>query len=261
GSVGYRTDARRRNFAIGVAAAAACVAALFFFVIQPHANANPAWQPTRFYSWTQDDLATLFRRGLFERAGFLLLVFAPLAFLPFRSRAIVLAIPPLLEVVLSRMNATFTLGSHYAGAWMGYVFFAFALAVRGRRALWWALGLCAVELLVANPMHPGLNLRARQPRDAMLEVALHALPRDVSVATQEEAYTHMALDNPYARLLPELAEQETHACFILVDRDFPDSPRLVEYGPSLAQLVEQGQYVLVDRLGAIEFYRSVAECR
>ncbi|HTU81454.1 MAG TPA: DUF2079 domain-containing protein [Candidatus Acidoferrales bacterium] len=267
GAIAYRSDPFRRNFALGVAAVSAVVALAFFGWIQPHADANPHWQPSRFYAWTSVDAAALLPRGILERFGFLLLVFVPLAFLPLRTAAIVVAVPPLVEVLASRMSTTYTLGSHYAGAWIGYVLYAFAAGAAGvgnaavrRRAVGWALALCVLELVVADPLHPGINLRLRQPRDAALDTALAGLPRDASVATQEEAYTHLALDDPSATLLPERASTPLRACFALIDRAFPDSPRLVEYGGALQSLVSDGRYALVARRGGIEFYRSVNGC-
>ena len=166
------------------------------------------------------------------------------------------------------MSTTFTLGSHYAGAWIGYLLVAFAAGVvslaqrnGARRALLWAIGLCVVELLVADPLHPGLNLRPVQHRDVVLDAALKALPPGISVATQEEAYTHLALNDPYARLLPERPDVETDACFILIDRSYPQSPRLQEYGPRIRQLVLAGHYVAVQRTAGVELYRSVTACR
>jgi uncharacterized membrane protein len=268
GAVAYRGDRRRFRFAVGVAVVSVAVALTFFLVIQPHANANPAWQPVRFYAWTGHDWHDLITGGLFERLGFLLLVLAPLAFVPLRTPVMLLAVPALLEVLASRMSTTFTLGTHYAGAWMGYVLVAFAAGIaalakrsRARPALYWALALCVVELLVANPLHPGLNLRAVQPRDRALDAALRALPRDASVATQEEAYTHLGLDDPFARLLPENPSIETGACLVLIDRAYPDSPRLQEYGAALTDLVMSGRYVAVVRAGGIEIYRRVTPCR
>ena len=41
-----------------------------------------------------------------------------------------LAVAPLAEVLSSRMPTTFTMGTHYAGAWIGYVLIAFAFALR-----------------------------------------------------------------------------------------------------------------------------------
>jgi uncharacterized membrane protein len=268
GAVAYRDDRRRARMAAGVAVVSVAVAAIYFLAIQPHASGNPTWQPERFYAWSAQDWREIVGRGLLERLGFLLLVFAPLAFVPLRTRVVVLAVPPLIEVLASRMSTTFTLGTHYAGAWIGYVLVAFAAGLtqlvplgRARRALYWALALCVVELLVANPLHPGLNLHRRQTRDAALDAALAALPRDVSIATQEEAYTHLALDDPYARLLPEDPNVETQACFVLIDRDYPNSPRLQEYGNTLDQLVRAGRYVSVERADGIELFRSAVPCR
>jgi uncharacterized membrane protein len=268
GVYAYRTDPRRARFAAGVAVASVAVALIFFLAIQPHADASPAWQPTRFYAWTPADWRALVPRGILERIGFLVLVLAPLAFVPVRTRAFALTIVPLLEVLTSRMSTTFTLGSHYAGAWIGYMLVAFAAGTgelaalkRARVVLYWALALCVVEFAVANPLHPGLNLRARQVRDAQLDTELRQLPRAASVATQEEAYGHLALDDPYARLLPEDPGVETQACLVLIDRDFPDSPRLQEYGAKLHSLASEGRYVLARRDGGIELYRRSGGCR
>lgn len=267
-AIAYRGDARRARFAAGVAVVSVVVVLAFFLLIQPHAQANPRWQPIRFYAWSAADAHGLVVRGLLERVGFLLLVFAPLAFVPLRTRAILLAVPPLLEVLASRMSTTFTLGTHYAGAWMGYVLVAFAAGIadlnargRARGALYVALAFCVLELLVANPLHPGLNLRGQQPRDRALDAVLRDLPHDVSIATQEEAYTHLAPTDPFARLLPEDPTVETHACLVLIDRAYPDSPRLQEYARALTALVASGRYVAVFRSAGVEIYRRVTPCR
>jgi len=267
-AIAYRNDIPRMRLAAAVAIVSAAVAAIFFFAIQPHANADPAWQPARFYAWTADDWRALIPGGVLERIGFLALILVPLAFLPLRTRAFWLAVAPLVEVLSSRMSTTFTVGTHYAGAWLGYLLIAFAsgvaaLAPRGRanRALYWCVAFCVIELAVADPLHPAANLRAPQPRDAALDRALTWLPRNADVATQEEAYGHLAIDDPRARLLPESAAGELRTCYVLVDRDFPQSPRLEEYGAELTSLVRERRYALVRRSGGVELYRSSApEC-
>jgi uncharacterized membrane protein len=254
------------RIALGIAIAGFIVAGAFFFEIQPHHVANAHWAPTRFYDWNASDVRALFPQGLLERLGFLLLVFAPLGFLPWRSRFIWLALPPLTEVLLSRMSTTFTLGTHYAGAWLGYVLVAFAFAVRKlpeRRAmrwLWACVALCVLELAVADPLHPGLNLRAQQPRDAALDAMLASLPHNVSIATQEEAYTHLALDDPNATLLPENPTERVDTCYVLIDADFPDSPRLQEYSAAFARLVDARVYRLVRSSGKVALYRRSGGC-
>jgi uncharacterized membrane protein len=267
-AVTFRNDPRRFRFAVGILVASLLVAVVFFGWIEPRASANPVWQPVRFYAWTAADWHAAFPNGLLQRIGFLLLILVPLAFVPLRSRASVFAIPPLLEVLASRMSTAFTVGTHYAGAWMGYLLVGFAagsadLATRGRAkaVLCWALALCVLEFLVADPLHPGLNLRARQPRDAALDAAIASLPRGVSIATQEEAYTHLAFDDPLARLLPETSNAATQACFILIDRQYPASARLQEYGGAVARLVREGWYVPVARSGGVEVYRRTGRCR
>ena len=253
--------------ALGIAVVAFIAAFAFFFWIQPHSVANAHWQPTRFYAWRASDVRALFPGGLFERIGFFVLAFAPLGFLPLRSRFMWLAVPPLAEVLLSHMSTTFTLGTHYAGAWLGYVLVAFAFAVRRLSAkpsttrwLWACVALCLLEFAVADPLHPGLNLHARQPRDAALDAMLAALPRNVSISTQEEAYTHLALDDPNATLLPEAPTATIDTCYALIDRDYPDSPRLQEYGAAFQRLVDAGTYRLVRSAGAIALYRRNGTC-
>jgi uncharacterized membrane protein len=232
-----------------------------FLTIHAHAAAQSGWQPERFYAWTMDDVRGLWPRGLLDRLGFLALAFVPLVLLPFRSRMMWLAAAPLAEVLLSRMPGPYTMGSHYAGAWAGYVLVAFAFAVRriaarpARVLTICCAALCAVEFAVANPLHPGLNLRARQARDVTLDAYLATLPARADVATQEEAYTHLALDDPNAGLLPEHRDVVPGACYLLIDRDFPESARLQEFGPSIASLLAQGAYEFAGFNGAIELYR------
>lgn len=260
----YRGTGRGR-LAGAVALLGLAVIVLFFGYIRPHAAAGAAaWQPERFYAW--NSLGSNPAAQILQRVGFLLLIFVPLVFLPFRSEMMWLAAAPLAEVLLSRMPTTYTLGTHYAGAWIGYVLCAFAFGVRGlqapraRTALVACIALCVAELAVADPLHPGINLRARQPRDAALDAFLKRLPPGANVATQEEAYAHLALWNPYATLLPESAARPIEACFALADWDFPDSARLQEYGPALRRLERERQYVAVERHGGLELFRRTGLC-
>ena len=257
----------RGRLAAGIALLSVIILIAFFGFIRPHAaTAASIWQPVRFYAWNaplQQSLAAEFA----SRLGFVALVFVPLLFLPFRSSMMWLAAAPLAEVLLSRMPTTFTLGTHYAGAWIGYVLAPFACAagdlpaLRRRTALFACIGLCIVELAVADPLHPGVNLRMPQARDTTLDRFLHTVPRDASVATQEEAYTHLALSNPAARLLPETLPQPIAACLILIDWNFPESARLREYGPAVLGLVAAGRYVAARTDDGIELYRRIGRCR
>jgi uncharacterized membrane protein len=257
----------RGRVAAGITLASVLVCAGYFTLILPHAAASAAthWQPGRFYAWSGGDARNLLS-DLPARLGFLLLAFGPLLVMPFLSPAIALAVAPLGEVLLSRMPTTFTMGTHYAGAWIGYVLVAFAFGLRRIRrervaaVLGACIALCVVEFLVADPLHPGLNLRRVETRDVALDHFLQRLPANAGVATQEEAYTHLALSDPNARLLPESPGVPASACYVLLDRDFPDSARLQEYDGAFAGLVDQRRYALVARSGGILLYRRPGGC-
>jgi hypothetical protein len=223
----------------------------------------------RFYAWTPQDVRALFPRGVDERVGFVLLALLPLLFVPVRTRAALLVVLPLAEVLLSRMPTTYTMGSHYAGAWAGWVFYAFAAGIaaiwardahRAHRILYWCVGLCVAEFAAADPLHPGFFLRAPSAKDAALDRFLQTLPAGAEVATQEEAYTHLAARDPSATLLPETQSAAIGACAILTDNDFADSPRLQESGEHVLRLVRSGAYRVARRDGNITLYRKTAGC-
>jgi len=258
---------QRGAVAAAIAIVSLAVLVAFFALIRPHAAVAAApWQPERFYAWGAP-LSSSVPAEIAARLGFLLLIFVPLLFLPFRSRAMWVAAAPLGEVLLSRMPTTFTLGTHYAGAWIGYVMAAFAFAVRklpprrARTILAVCAGLCILELAVADPLHPGLNLRRPQARDVALGRFLRTLPRDANVATQEEAYTHLAAVDPYAQLVPESPTEPVEACLVLLDWSFPQSPRLQEYGAAFLAAMREGRYIRIAASDGIALYRRVGACR
>lgn len=269
----YRNDRRRQAMASYIAGMAWFVLLIYVMYIQPIASFGYNWEPLRFYSWgysvPNHGLAFAIGSALLQRAGYLLLAFVPLLFVPFRSRAIALAIFPFVEVLASSMPTTFTMGSHYAGAWIGYVFFAFALGIvsvarsdvrKAQRLLYACIGLCVLEFAVADPLHPGYFLHPAAARDMRLDHFLNSLPSAMDVATQEEAYTHLAATDPNATLLPEtfpiVGAISVHACYILTDSDFPDSVRLIEAGPLVKELVASGKYAVATREGGIVLYKE-----
>ena len=261
-AIAYRREAVRLRLALGVGALATIVFIAYFVAIQPHAALNTAWAPTRFYAWTTQDWRKLFPQGILERAGFLVLAFLPLLFIPFRTPAFLVTLAPLGEVLASRMSTTFTMGSHYAGAWAGWALYAFALGLgqRPRRALYWCIGLCVLEFAVANPLHPGTFLHAPAQRDVALDRYLKTLPRNASIATQEEAFTHLAAIDRNATLLPETPDRPVTACYMLTDTAYPNSARLQEAQPLIRHLLETVQFVTIERDGPITLYKRSAGC-
>lgn len=262
GAVAYREDRVRMRLALFGVVGGAAVAAGYFAIGHPHAAG-------RFYAWTPQDVRALVPSGILQRIGFVLLAFVPLLFLPFRTPAFAVMLLPLAEVLASRMSTTYTMGSHYAGAWAGWAFYTFAIAIaavwardprRARRALYWCIGLCVAEFAAADPLHPGYFLHARTARDVALDNVLRTLPQNMALATQEEAYTHLAATDPNVTVLPETPGEPVTACTILTDEDFSESPRLQEARGLVAQLVSSGVYRVARRDGGITLYTKNAGC-
>lgn len=254
GAVAYRHDSLRAKLAVGMAIAAALVFAGYFGIIEPHASANAHWAPLRFFAASHANIGA--------RLGYILLAFVPLLFIPLRTWAVVIIVPPFIEVLASSMSTTYTMGSHYAGAWMGYAFFAFALGIgtiarsnihRAHRLLYWCLALCIVEFAVADPLHPGYYVHVPRARDYKLDHFIASLPSNIDLATQEEAYTHLAATNPRATLVPETSATGLRSCYILLDEAYPQSVRLKEFRLYANQL---RAYRAIRRDGGVILYKS-----
>ncbi len=256
GALAYRGDRKRLTVCAIAGTAAIVVVVAYIIALHPHAAG-------RFYAWNAHDLQALFPGGVLGRIGFLLLAFLPLLFLPFRTAAASLLVAPLAEILFSRMATTYTIGSHYAGAWSGYAFAAFVFGLniaakgssgRAHRLLYWCIGLCVAEFAAADPLHPAYFLHPPSAADAALDTVLASLPPKISLATQEEAYTHLAATNPNVTLLPE-RQAPISSCYVLVDRDFPDSVRLQESAPVLRRLISRRELRVVRADGGIILYK------
>ncbi|PZR57979.1 MAG: hypothetical protein DLM50_04485 [Candidatus Meridianibacter frigidus] len=255
----FRERNEMRGVAWSLAIIVCCLAVLagYFLVVGPLAGGSGAWHPLVFYTHTAVAAHVSPLRAVTDRAGYLVLAFAPLAFLPFRSRLLLLALFPFAEVLLSRAPVTYTMGQHYAAVWIPYVMVAFVLGAcsltrdrpnTARTALVVAYGLAALTFIVANPLHPRYFLRLPQPRDAQLDAFIARLPATAEIGTQEEAYTHMGFF-PHATL-----GMETYPRFALFDWSYPDSNWLIRDGPKIKAAAKRGKYRLVRSEANITLY-------
>src|SRR5579875_1393356 len=116
--------------------------AFYFGVVVPKLG---GWRPAHFYWYP-------FAHG-------------PLAFLPLRSRWMIVASPGLLIVLLSSEAITWRMGSHYAAIYIPWLLVGTAAVLvdlgrrrseaAAQRILTVTFGLCAVVLIAFNPMHLG----------------------------------------------------------------------------------------------------------
>ena len=245
-------------FAGSVALASVAVLVAYFGMIQPHAGGR--WFVADFFTGHEADRP----HGVEAIAGrltFLLEVFAPLAFVPFASRWVWLALPGLAEVLSSHWPVTYTMGTHYAGVWIAYVLFAFADGLAGiaktnvaRTALLVraSLVLCVLNLIVASPTHWAHYYRLRTAHDAVLDRIIAKVPGDADVGSFDEAYTHLSLD-PNARI-----GMYTTPDFFLYDSHYDGVTWRVNIVPRLAAVVCTGYFAPVMSEDGVTLFRRVA---
>ncbi len=257
-----RGDRGGAFFAAGVGAASAAVFVLFFEVVRPLAGARDVWGPTHFYTWSRivdpRGSAPWYSVG---RPAYFLEALVPLAFAPLATPAFLLALPAFAEVLASHESIVYTMGQHYAAVWIGYVLFAYALAIgrtyarapRSARILVRSsLGLCALVLAFASPTHWGHYLRARNAHDALLDRVIARLPADANVGTLEELYSHLGF-NPHAEL-----GLERNPRYALLDSALAHSALEERYEPVVSEALRRGTYRVVWRDGTVTLYERAS---
>jgi uncharacterized membrane protein len=242
---------------IAIGGSAACFAAYFLWV-RPLAGALQPWRPQHFYEWIGYEHALPLDRQIVGRLTYFLEAFVPLAFIPFRSRILVLALPGFVEVFASREPLTYTMGQHYAAAWVPYVLVAFVaagaalLSRADRNSVAWvrsSAALCVIVSAFFSPLHLGHFLRMPQPQDAATNALIARIPRDASVGTYDEIYAHLGFfPNAQVGLLgtPE---------YVIADRRYASAAWNGNWLPLLQREVRAGVYASVADEDGVILYR------
>ncbi len=262
GSV-YFARRKERNatvFSIALLAASLVVFATYFTAIRALAGAPGGWVPQHFYEWSGYARALPWQTQIVGRITYLLEAFVPLALLPLRSRTLLLALPGFTEVLASREPLTYTMGQHYAAAWVPYVLVAFVIAGArlfessqrgGRRWTWTAAALCVVVSIAFSPLHVGHFVRLPNARDAETSVMLQSLPPNAAVGTYDELYSHLGFD-PNARIgvrsMPE---------YVVYDQRYASAAWDGIHLPAVRHARQQGMYSVVsDHDGIVVLRRT-----
>jgi len=248
-------------FSAGLVASAVAIFVFFFSVVRPLAGATDAWHPLHFYAWDRvvDSRGTTPWWSL-GRPAYFLEALLPLAFACLSSPMFVLALPGFAECLLSHESLAYTMGQHYAGAWIPYVLGAFAFGIariyarRPRAAtivLRTSIGLCIAILLFASPTHWGHFLGPRTAHDAALDRVLAKLPPDLEVGTHDELYAHLGFD-PNASI--GLGRNPRYALF---DRTYDSAAWVNEVRPQLQRGLAAGRYRLLSSDDGIDLYERI----
>ncbi|HEY1655566.1 MAG TPA: DUF2079 domain-containing protein [Candidatus Tumulicola sp.] len=262
GCVYFGRRGERGGFVFSAMAAAAAMAVFgaYFTIVRPLAGAQERWIPSHFYAWGEGAPAIPLPAQIIGRLTYALEALVPLAFLPLRSPVILLAIPGFAEVLASREPLTYTMGQHYAAAWIPYVLVAFALSaarllerspVAGARWIRASAVLCVLTTVFFSPLHLGHFLRMPQARDAATRAAIAALPRSASIGTYDEIYAHLGFFPGAAIGI------RAHPEYVLYDQRYVSSAWSQRWFPAIARALAGGAYAVVSKRDGVIVLQSV----
>lgn len=249
-------------FSASAVAASAIVFWAYFALVRPLAGAPGQWIPIHFYSWNGGGPRIPLQTQILGRVTYLLEAFVPLAFVPLRSRVVLLALPGFAEVLASREPLTYTMGQHYAAVWIPYVLVAFALGgarlvarrpATGGRWIRASAVLCVAVLVFFSPLHLGHFLRLPNARDAAMNATLATIPALASVGTYDEVYSHLGF-YPKAAIGVGTAPE-----FVVYDERYVSQHWTGTVVPRVRSALAAGTYgVVSDRDGVVLLRRRAA---
>lgn len=204
-------DGTAKRIGWTVFAIAVVMAVAYFGMIRPLLDRHVSYLSLRFFDWSGSQIQSndWFASVLLPRARYLLLVLAPLAFLPCISRFGLFLIPGFVEIFAAHQPVTIAPGAHYSALLTGYALAAFVEGAsrvnrarpRLSRILVAGAGAVAVYVgIFASPMEYWYYLyRFPNRHDALLEAALRRLPPRGDVGAEDEIFAHLGL-NPNASI-------------------------------------------------------------
>jgi uncharacterized membrane protein len=258
----YHKDKAGTIFGAGVSVAAVLVLVVFFAIVLPLAGTH-SWFAFQNYATAIHGTAQG-SAAIFGRLSYLIEAFGPLLFLPLRSPWVLLAVPGLAEVLVSRWPITYTMGQHYAGVWIGYVLAAFVMAAAAiaqtnpkiaYRLSAWCIGVCVAVNVLASPAHWGHYLGVRTAHDRSLDRTLALIPQGASAGSVDEIFVHMSL-NPQAR-----AGYDGGLDYLVADSQYDSHGWRDHYRPQLERQLSSGRYRVISTDDGITLYQRQATPR
>lgn len=270
--VGTPAGRSRALTVAGTSAAIVAAASLLFYYtwIIPSLG---GWKPAHFYTYPfaagpltlmlaplLHPLAFVAAIATVGRLTYLLEIFAPLAFLPFRSRWTWLALPGLAIVLLANEGLVWRMGTHYPAIWIPWVLVgtAFGVATIVRRTneriagrwLTAALTISGIVLIAFNPLHPLHYLKANYHSLDNARAALACVPADATVSTHDEWYTAIATRVPNATLQMTAGND-----YLVYADDFDNAAFRANMLPALRADVASGNYRVICTSGSVKTYQ------
>ena len=205
-AVTARSDVRAARIGWSISGLAIAMAFVYFGVVRQALNSHVPYQSFEFFNWAgaHGEGASFAWSLLLPRIRYLLIILAPLAFLPCISRYGLFLIPGLVEILAAHRSVTILPGAHYSALLTGYALAAFVdgasrlNANKPRLAMGLVVAAGVVSTWVgifASPMEYWYYLyRPANAHDALLETTLKRLPRQVEIGSEDEIFAHLGLD-------------------------------------------------------------------
>ncbi len=205
-AVTARSDVRAARIGWSISGLAIVMAFAYFGVVRQALNSHVPYQSFEFFNWAgpHGGMQSFAWVVLLPRIGYVLIILAPLAFLPCISRYGLFLIPGFVEIFASHQAVTIVPGAHYSALLTGYALAGFvdgAYRLSGnkpRLATGLVVAAAAVSIWVAifaSPMEYWYYLyRPPNAHDVLLETTLERLPRQVDVGSEDEIFAHLGLD-------------------------------------------------------------------
>jgi hypothetical protein len=141
-------------------------------------------------------------RPILLRLRYLGEVLLPLAFCPLLApKALLFVIPPIAEVLLAPRQLVWSMGSHYAGVWIGYILIAWSLGVCNLssrniklvpKMIVAAFILSVVSLVFLRPAPVSRDICFRSDAEAQIDAIIASdLPRNVTIGVTDVLYGHL----------------------------------------------------------------------
>jgi uncharacterized membrane protein len=205
-AVTARGDIMGKRAGWGIAGLAIAMSLAYFGVVRPALNPHVPYGSLHFYDWSAAQTAghDFLSNAVLARVRYVLIVLAPLAFLPCISRYGLFLVVPFVEIFATDWPVTIAPGAHYSALLSGYALAGFvdgAARLTARKPPL-ARGVIAAAAVVsvwvsifASPMEYWYYLYRRPTaRDALLEATLRQLPAQAQVGAEDEIFAHLALD-------------------------------------------------------------------
>ena len=201
-----RGDVRAKRTGWVISGLAIAMSVAYFGVVRHALNPQVPYLSLGFFNWSGTHVPAQDVAGaiLFPRMQYVLIILAPLAFLPCISRYGLFLIPGLVEILGAHQPVTIMPGAHYSALLTGYALVAFVdggsrLAAQKPhllRGLVFAAAAASIWVeIFASPMEYWYYLYRRPTaHDALLEDTLRQLPPHADVGAEDDVFAHLGLD-------------------------------------------------------------------